>query len=98
MATPTATTHGPPTSAGPGPAERSLRVRKRLVALGLVAPGVSWMILFFVIPMVLLGVTSLESGGILSGGFRFTWEFSNYSHVLGVVAAILNVVAQRRRT
>ncbi len=56
------------------------------------------MILFFVIPMVLLGVTSLESGGILSGGFRFTWEFSNYSHVLGVVAAILNVVAQRRRT
>jgi spermidine/putrescine transport system permease protein len=28
--------------------------------------------------MLLLTYTSLQSGGILSGGFQFTWEFSNY--------------------
>ncbi|MGZ5290988.1 MAG: ABC transporter permease, partial [Actinomycetota bacterium] len=27
--------------------------------------------------------TSLQSGGVLSGGFTFTWEFQNYADVLG---------------
>ena len=27
--------------------------------------------------------TSLESGGLLSGGFRFSWAFDNYTDVLG---------------
>jgi spermidine/putrescine transport system permease protein len=59
-----------------------LRSRRRLVPYFLLAPGGIWMILFFLIPMVLLGFTSLKSGGILSGGFKFTWEFSNYSYAL----------------
>jgi spermidine/putrescine transport system permease protein len=64
-------------------AGRSLNARRRLVPYLLLAPGGFWLILFFLIPMILLGVTSLKSGGILSGGFTFTWEFSNYSYALG---------------
>lgn len=41
-------------------------------------PGSLWLGLFIVVPMVLLIYTSLESGGLLSGGYRFTWAFSNY--------------------
>ncbi len=42
----------------------------------LLAPGVLWLLLFFVIPLGFLGYQSLESG--LYPNFEFTWEFSNY--------------------
>jgi spermidine/putrescine transport system permease protein len=32
--------------------------------------------------MVMMAYTSLKSGGVLSGGFTFTWEFSNFSTAL----------------
>jgi spermidine/putrescine transport system permease protein len=70
---------GPPATAGRG---RSLKSRRRLVPYLLLAPGGFWVLLFFLIPMVLLAFTSLKSGGILSGGFKFTWEFSNYSYAI----------------
>ena len=38
----------------------------------------------WVIIGLLLGIvvyTSLESGGLLSGGYSFTWEFGNYADV-----------------
>jgi spermidine/putrescine transport system permease protein len=57
-------------------------VRKRLVPYGLLGPGGIWLALFFVIPVVIMVYTSLESGGILSGGFSFTWQFSNYARGL----------------
>ena len=57
---------------------RSVSLRKRLVPHALLGPGGIWLFIFFILPVVLMTITSLKSGGILSGGFRFTWEFGNY--------------------
>jgi len=46
----------------------------------LLAPGVLWLAIFFVIPMVFLGYQSLQSG--LFPHFEFTWEFSNFSNAV----------------
>jgi len=54
---------------------------KRSGALLLAAPGALWLGLFFVVPMFLMGVVSLESGS-LENGFSFTWELSNYGDAL----------------
>jgi spermidine/putrescine transport system permease protein len=53
--------------------------RRRLIPYFLLAPGVIWLVLFFVVPMYYMGRLSLESGSLLGGGFEFTWEFSNFS-------------------
>ena len=50
---------------------------RRLSTYSLLAPGLVWLGLFFVVPMYFMGVVSLESGS-LETGFAFTWEFSNY--------------------
>jgi spermidine/putrescine transport system permease protein len=65
----------PPARAGSGALER----RRTVVAYTLVGSAGLWLVLFLVIPLLILAYTSLQSGGILSGGFRFTWQFSNYS-------------------
>jgi spermidine/putrescine transport system permease protein len=44
----------------------------------LLAPGVLWLGIFFVIPLIFLGYESLQSG--LFPHFHFTWEFSNFSN------------------
>jgi spermidine/putrescine transport system permease protein len=46
----------------------------------LLAPGVLWLAIFFVVPMVFLGYQSLQSG--LFPHFEFTWEFSNFSNAV----------------
>ena len=66
------------TAVEPGGAERGLQTRRRLVPYYLLGPAGAWLLVFLLLPMLLLAYTSLQSGGILSGGFRFTWEFSNY--------------------
>ena len=43
----------------------------------LLAPGVLWLAIFFLIPLGFLGYESLQSG--LFPNFEFTWEFSNFS-------------------
>jgi spermidine/putrescine transport system permease protein len=58
-------------------------VRRRLVPYYLLAPGALFLLVFFLIPLGLMLFTSLESGGLLSGGFRFSWAFENYTDVLG---------------
>jgi spermidine/putrescine transport system permease protein len=57
--------------------------RRRLVPYYLLAPGALFLLVFFLIPLGLMLFTSLESGGLLSGGFRFSWAFDNYTNVLG---------------
>ena len=42
-------------------------------------PARLFLFLAFLVPLALIVYTSLQSGGLLSGGFSFTWEFSNYS-------------------
>jgi spermidine/putrescine transport system permease protein len=43
----------------------------------LLAPGLAWLALFFVVPLGFLGYQSLQSGSI-DFGFTFTWTWSNY--------------------
>jgi spermidine/putrescine transport system permease protein len=56
-------------------------IRRRLVPYFLLGPGLIWLILFFVVPMYFMGRLSLEEGG-LTEGFRFTWQFSNFTDSL----------------
>jgi spermidine/putrescine transport system permease protein len=44
----------------------------------LLAPGILWLAIFFLIPLGFLGYESLQSG--LFPDFQFTWEFSNFSN------------------
>jgi len=43
----------------------------------LLAPGVLWLAIFFLIPLAFLGYESLQSGSFPD--FQFTWEFSNFT-------------------
>jgi spermidine/putrescine transport system permease protein len=65
--------------------ERALARRRRLAAYGLLAPGAIYLIIGFVIPLVIIVITSLSSGGGLfstGGATTFSWEFSNYKTAL----------------
>src|SRR5262245_3468016 len=43
----------------------------------LLAPGVAWLAVFFLVPLGFLGYQSLESGSI-DFGYAFTWAWGNY--------------------
>ena len=43
----------------------------------LLAPGVLWLAVFFLVPLAFLGYQSLQSGVFPT--FEFTWEFSNFT-------------------
>lgn len=66
----------------PKRADQFLAKRQRRVAYGILAPGAIVLAFAFIVPLVLVVYTSLESGGLLSGGYSFTWEFSNYTDVV----------------
>jgi spermidine/putrescine transport system permease protein len=59
--------------------------RKRLVPYGLLGPGGFWLFIFFVFPLALMSFTSLKTGGLFSGGFRFEFPgaWTNYSTGIG---------------
>ena len=58
-------------------------LRRRLLPYGLLAPGVIWLVVFFVVPMYFMGEMSLRSGvPNTPEGFTFSWEFSNYTDAL----------------
>ncbi len=63
----------------PKRADQFLAKRQRRVAYGLLGPGAIYLALAFIVPLFLVVYTSLESGGLLSGGYSFTWAFDNYS-------------------
>jgi spermidine/putrescine transport system permease protein len=46
----------------------------------LLAPGLAWLAVFFLVPLVFLGYQSLQSGTF--PGFEFTWEFSNFTDAI----------------
>jgi spermidine/putrescine transport system permease protein len=53
-------------------------VRQRsLTPYLLLAPGLVWLAIFFLIPLGFLAYQSLQSGSF-DTGYQFTWEFSNY--------------------
>src|SRR5947199_3463751 len=47
----------------------------------MLAPGVAWLAVFFLVPLGFLAYQSLESGNI-DFGYAFTWSWSNYWHAL----------------
>ncbi len=59
-----------------------MTLRRRLIPAGLLLPGVVWLLLFFVVPMYFMAEMSLRSGSLASGGFAFTWEWSNFPDAL----------------
>ena len=65
------------------PERRTIGSRQRLTPYALLAPAGTYLFVFFLLPLGLMLYTSLQSGGLLSGGFRFSWEFVNYTDVLG---------------
>ncbi len=48
-----------------------------LAPLLLLAPGLAWLAVFFLVPLGFLGYQSLQSGSF-EQGYSFTWEFSNF--------------------
>jgi spermidine/putrescine transport system permease protein len=48
----------------------------------LLLPGVLWLVLFFVIPMIFMLVISLEQG-TFDTGYQLTWNFGIYPEVIG---------------
>src|SRR4029453_5014407 len=50
----------------------------KLTPYVLLAPGIAWLGVFFLIPLGVLGYQSLQSGTY--GNFEFTWEFSNFTN------------------
>jgi spermidine/putrescine transport system permease protein len=50
---------------------------KRLVPYWLLAPGLLWLVLFFVVPMYFMGELALRSGSLTSG-FTLTWDWANF--------------------
>jgi spermidine/putrescine transport system permease protein len=55
-----------------------LHRRRWLTPYLLLAPGLAWLAVFFVVPMFYLGYTSLQAGDILTG-YTFRWAWENYS-------------------
>ncbi|HKZ25662.1 MAG TPA: ABC transporter permease [Acidimicrobiia bacterium] len=75
----TAITAPPPPAATSEAAARAARRRRRAPYL-LLAPGLLWLVAFYVVPLTQLLRTSLQAG-TLETGYRFTWEWSNYAEV-----------------
>jgi spermidine/putrescine transport system permease protein len=53
-------------------------LRQRFLPYGLLAPGLIWLLLFFVIPMYFMGELSLKTGS-LETGYQLTWAWENFT-------------------
>ena len=64
--------------------ERALARRRRAAAYGMLTPGGIYLLIGFLIPLVIIVITSLSSGSIFESGGKltFTWEWSNYSYAI----------------
>jgi len=60
---------------------RAFRARKALLPWALLAPGLLWLAVFFLIPLYYMGEVSLQEG-TLEEGYRFTWAFDNYTNAI----------------
>ena len=60
-------------------------VGRALAPYLLISPGGGWLLLFFLLPILTLAVTSLMSGDFIAG-FQLTWNFGNYPYGLQLYA------------
>lgn len=70
---------GPARVGVPEVAPAVTRLRRRALPYLLVLPGGLWLVLFFLLPAVQLGATSLyDPAGSLTSGYIMTWSVRNY--------------------
>jgi len=75
------------TGEAPAPRPRRAGRRRRLLPYLLLLPGGLWLTLFFVLPAVQLGATSLQDpNGSLATGYPMVWAFGNYPEALQAYA------------
>ena len=48
----------------------------------LLAPGLAWLAVFFVVPLGFLGYQSLEQGDVFGIGYKFSWAWGNFSDAI----------------
>ncbi|OKI61340.1 ABC transporter permease [Streptomyces sp. MJM1172] len=71
-------TAAPPKAVAPAePPVHKASLRKRLVPYWLLVPGILWLLVFFVLPMLYQASTSVQTGS-LEEGFKVTWHFQTY--------------------
>jgi len=58
-----------------------LQRRQGLLPYLLLAPGLLFLVLFFLVPLYYMGRTSLETGTIFTG-YEFTWHFQTYTDAI----------------
>lgn len=58
-----------------------MRLSRRATPYLLLAPGLAWLAVFFLVPMYYLADTSLQTGS-LEVGYTFNWAWSNYKDAL----------------
>ncbi|MGW1885280.1 ABC transporter permease [Streptomyces sp. NPDC001970] len=73
----TVTEAPPPVAATAEPPVHKPSVRRKLVPYWLLLPGILWLLVFFVLPMVYQASTSVQTGS-LEQGFEVTWHFQTY--------------------
>ncbi|MEU7600125.1 ABC transporter permease [Streptomyces sp. NPDC040724] len=73
----TATAAPPQAPAAAEPPVHKPSVRKRLIPYWLLLPGILWLLVFFVLPMIYQASTSVQTGS-LEEGFQVTWHFQTY--------------------
>ena len=59
----------------------ALRARKGLLPWALLAPGLLFLGVFFLVPLYYMAEVSLQEGS-LEEGYRFTWAFDNYTNAI----------------
>ena len=59
----------------------ALRARRGLLPWALLAPGLIFLGVFFLVPLYYMAEVSLQEG-TLEEGYRFTWAFDNYSNAI----------------
>jgi len=59
----------------------ALRARKGLLPWALLAPGLIFLGVFFLVPLYYMAEVSLQEG-TLEEGYRFTWAFDNYTNAI----------------
>jgi spermidine/putrescine transport system permease protein len=58
-----------------------LHRHKGIVPYALLAPGLAWLAIFFVVPLGFLAYQSLQTGSF-DFGFQFSWEWQNYGDAI----------------
>ncbi len=59
-----------------------MNAKSRALPYLLALPGIAWLLIFFVLPLIAQVVTSLSQGSLVTH-WRFTWHWQNYINALG---------------